>query len=90
MSFAVGAPLFGTLVAFVVAYAADWADETQILGLSLGAALTLIAVACVVASRHLVVTEQIEEHYPERTVFLLEERSTARTGPDLREEAILW
>src|SRR5256886_2769950 len=29
-------------------------------------------------------------HSPERTLFLLEERSTACTGPDLREEAILW
>ncbi len=37
--------------------------RTQFLGLSLGLALALLAAACVVAARHLVVTEELEEDY---------------------------
>jgi ubiquinol-cytochrome c reductase iron-sulfur subunit len=50
---------------FVVAYVLDWANRTQLLGLTLGVALALIAAAMIVASRHLVVTEELEEEYPE-------------------------
>jgi ubiquinol-cytochrome c reductase iron-sulfur subunit len=55
----------GAAIFFVVVYALDWPDQTQLLGLSLGVALGLIAAACIVASRQLVVTEEIEEPYPE-------------------------
>jgi ubiquinol-cytochrome c reductase iron-sulfur subunit len=55
----------GAGVFFVVVYALGWPNQTQLLGLSLGVALGLVAIACIVASRHLVVTEQVEEDYPE-------------------------
>jgi ubiquinol-cytochrome c reductase iron-sulfur subunit len=52
-------------VLFVLAYVLDWPSQTQLLGLTLGAALALLSAACIVASRHLVVTEELEEEYPE-------------------------
>jgi ubiquinol-cytochrome c reductase iron-sulfur subunit len=52
-------------VMFIVIYAADWANETQLLGLALGAALGLLAAALIVAARGLVVTEHVEEDYPD-------------------------
>jgi ubiquinol-cytochrome c reductase iron-sulfur subunit len=53
-------------VAFIVLYAvADVAHRTQWLGLTLGAALALLALACVVISRRLVVTEELAHPYPE-------------------------
>jgi ubiquinol-cytochrome c reductase iron-sulfur subunit len=60
--------LFGAAASaamFVVIYALDWSNQTQYLGLALGVSLTLLAVALIVASRDLVVTEEIEEDYPE-------------------------
>ncbi len=50
---------------FVVAYVLDWPNRTQLLGLTLGVGLALLSAACIVASRHLVVTEELEEEYPE-------------------------
>jgi ubiquinol-cytochrome c reductase iron-sulfur subunit len=50
---------------FVVAYVLEWEHSTQILGLSLGLACALVAAAMVVISRRLVVTEHLEEDYPE-------------------------
>jgi ubiquinol-cytochrome c reductase iron-sulfur subunit len=52
-------------VVFVVAYAMEWSNLTQWLGLSLGGALALIAAALVTSSRTLVVTEHVEEQYPD-------------------------
>lgn len=51
-------------VLFVVAYALDWANPTQWLGLSLGASLLLLAAALVVTAKKLVVSEELEEEYP--------------------------
>jgi ubiquinol-cytochrome c reductase iron-sulfur subunit len=50
---------------FVVVYAAQWSGETQLLGLALGGALGLTAAALIVAARTLVVTEHVEEDYPD-------------------------
>ena len=52
-------------VMFVVIYAEDWAHETQLLGIALGGALALLAAALIVASRTLIVTEHLEEEYPD-------------------------
>lgn len=52
-------------IAFVVIYALGWPHLTQYLGLSLGVALALVAAALIVAGNHLVVTEELEEDYPE-------------------------
>jgi ubiquinol-cytochrome c reductase iron-sulfur subunit len=52
-------------VVFVVAYAMDWSNLTQWLGLSLGCALALIAAALITSARTLVVTEEVEEGYPD-------------------------
>jgi ubiquinol-cytochrome c reductase iron-sulfur subunit len=60
--------LFGaaaSAVMFVVIYALDWSHQTQYLGLALGVSLALLAAALIVASRGLVVAEEIEEDYPE-------------------------
>jgi ubiquinol-cytochrome c reductase iron-sulfur subunit len=52
-------------VLFVVIYAIDsWGHNTQLLGLSLGTSLALISAALIVASKRLVVTEELEEEYP--------------------------
>ena len=50
---------------FVVIYAADWKHQTQLLGLALGGAFALLAVALIIASKSLVVEEELEEQYPE-------------------------
>jgi ubiquinol-cytochrome c reductase iron-sulfur subunit len=47
---------------FVVAYAAEW--STQVLGGALGGALALLAAALIIAGKHLVVAEELEEPYP--------------------------
>jgi ubiquinol-cytochrome c reductase iron-sulfur subunit len=55
-------------VGFLVVYAFDHlAHQTQYLGLALGLALALLAAACIVVSKHLVVQEEIEEEYPPAT-----------------------
>jgi ubiquinol-cytochrome c reductase iron-sulfur subunit len=51
-------------VVFVVAYALDWANLTQWLGLSLGASLGFVATALIVAAKRLVVVEERTESYP--------------------------
>jgi len=53
-------------LAFVVVYALDRLDnQTQLLGLCLGVAFLSLAAACVVTGKHLVVSEEIEDSYPE-------------------------
>jgi ubiquinol-cytochrome c reductase iron-sulfur subunit len=53
-------------LAFVVVYAVDRIpDETQYLGLSIGLALVLLAIACIVIGKQLVVSEEIVEAYPD-------------------------
>jgi ubiquinol-cytochrome c reductase iron-sulfur subunit len=52
-------------VMFVVIYAADWGNQTQFLGLAIGGAFALLSAALTIASKHLVVDEEIEEDYPE-------------------------
>jgi ubiquinol-cytochrome c reductase iron-sulfur subunit len=53
-------------VAFVVFYAIDrLGHQTQWLGLALGLAFALLALACIVIARRLVVTEELAEPYPE-------------------------
>jgi quinol---cytochrome c reductase iron-sulfur subunit len=49
---------------FVVVYALDWPNQTQYLGLCLGAALALLALAMLITGERLVVTEHLEEDYP--------------------------
>jgi quinol---cytochrome c reductase iron-sulfur subunit len=51
-------------VMFLLVYALDWPHQTQYLGISLGAALALIAAALIVVGQRLVVSEQLEEDYP--------------------------
>jgi ubiquinol-cytochrome c reductase iron-sulfur subunit len=51
-------------VMFVLVYALDWRHQTQLLGLSLGVALGLLAIALIVIGKRLVVTEHLEEDYP--------------------------
>jgi ubiquinol-cytochrome c reductase iron-sulfur subunit len=54
--------------AFIVVYALDrLSHQTQWLGLSIGAAFALLALACTVIARRLVVTEEIAEQYPEES-----------------------
>src|SRR5581483_11257378 len=55
----------GCAVVFIVAYVLDWPDLTQYLGLAIGVAFALVSIAMIVMSRRLVVTEEIEEEYPE-------------------------
>jgi ubiquinol-cytochrome c reductase iron-sulfur subunit len=75
-------------VMFIVLYAIDGVrHRTQLLGLALGLALALLAAACVVISRRLVVTEHLVDAYPakdhpkERTelVEILEESGSRFT-----------
>ncbi len=52
--------------AFTVVYAFDdLADQTQLLGLALGLCFACVAAALIVAAKRLVVTEELEEDYPE-------------------------
>jgi ubiquinol-cytochrome c reductase iron-sulfur subunit len=52
--------------AFVAVYALDRLPrQTQLLGVSLGLALCFLAAGLIVTARRLIVTEQIEEDYPE-------------------------
>jgi ubiquinol-cytochrome c reductase iron-sulfur subunit len=53
-------------IAFVVVYAVDSIpSHTQYEGLTLGIALICISAALIVTAKHLVVTEEIEEEFPE-------------------------
>ena len=53
-------------VAFVVVFAIDSIpSQTQFLGITLGIALICFAAALIVTSKHLIVTEELEEPYPE-------------------------
>lgn len=53
-------------IAFVVVYVLDRLPRhTQLLGLSLGLAFAFLAAALVVAAKRLVVTEELEDDYPE-------------------------
>jgi ubiquinol-cytochrome c reductase iron-sulfur subunit len=52
-------------VMFLVVYALGWSNLTQWLGLCLGGALAFLAAALIVFARTLVVTEELEEDYPE-------------------------
>jgi ubiquinol-cytochrome c reductase iron-sulfur subunit len=51
-------------VTFVVAYALEWDNLTQWLGLSLGGALAFLAAALILIGKRLVPEEEIEEEYP--------------------------
>jgi ubiquinol-cytochrome c reductase iron-sulfur subunit len=51
-------------VGFVVLYAVSVPARTQLLGLTLGGACIFIALALVVTSHRLVVTEELEDEYP--------------------------
>jgi quinol---cytochrome c reductase iron-sulfur subunit len=52
--------------AFVVIYAIDGlADSTQLLGLALGVSFGCVAAALIVVAKRLVVSEELEEDYPE-------------------------
>ena len=52
--------------AFVAVYALDrLSHQTQWLGLTLGLAFAFLAAACIVIAHRLVVTEELEENYPE-------------------------
>lgn len=68
----------GCAVVFVVAYALGWANLTQWLGLSLGAALGLIAAALILAGERLVPTEQVAEEYPPEGGDLAEQLEVVR------------
>jgi ubiquinol-cytochrome c reductase iron-sulfur subunit len=50
-------------VVFVLVYVLEWEHQTQLLGLSLGVSLALIAAALIVIGKRLVVTEELEESY---------------------------
>jgi ubiquinol-cytochrome c reductase iron-sulfur subunit len=52
-------------VMFIVIYAADWEHQTQLLGLAIGGAFALLAVALGIASSRLGVEEELEEEYPQ-------------------------
>jgi ubiquinol-cytochrome c reductase iron-sulfur subunit len=53
-------------VGFVVVFAIDSIpSQTQFLGITLGIALICFAAALIVTSKHLIVTEELEEPYPE-------------------------
>ena len=53
-------------VAFMVLYSFErLAHQTQYLGLAIGAAFVLLAAACIVIANTLVVTEELDEPYPE-------------------------
>jgi ubiquinol-cytochrome c reductase iron-sulfur subunit len=54
-------------VGFIVVYATgSWPNRTQYEGIALGGALGLIAIALILASKKLVVNEDLEEEYPQQ------------------------
>ncbi len=54
-------------VAFMVVYSFEHlAHQTQYLGLALGAAFIVLAAACIVIATKLIVTEELDEPYPEQ------------------------
>ncbi|HEY7632515.1 MAG TPA: Rieske 2Fe-2S domain-containing protein [Thermoleophilaceae bacterium] len=53
-------------IGFIVVYATgSWPNRTQYEGIALGGALGLIAIALILMSKRLVVSEDLEEEYPE-------------------------
>jgi quinol---cytochrome c reductase iron-sulfur subunit len=61
----------GCAVVFMVVYSFEGlAHQTQYLGLSIGAAFVLLAAICIVIANKLVVTEELEEPYPDREHLL--------------------
>jgi ubiquinol-cytochrome c reductase iron-sulfur subunit len=53
-------------IAFVVVFAIDsLGSQTQLLGLSIGLSFAFLAAALIVFANHLIVTEELEEDYPE-------------------------
>ncbi len=82
-------------VMFVVVYASDWKDQTQLLGLALGGAFALLAVALIVAGKLLVVEEELEDDYPEagdreeqeRVIQIVDESSSRITRKRLLKGA---
>jgi ubiquinol-cytochrome c reductase iron-sulfur subunit len=53
-------------VAFIVAYATDsLGGQTQVMGALLGSCFVVLAIALIVAAKKLIVTEELEEDYPE-------------------------
>lgn len=69
----------GAAIVFIVAYALDWANLTQWLGISLGVSLALVAAALIVAAERLVPVEQLEEDYPPEGGEPEEQDAVART-----------
>jgi ubiquinol-cytochrome c reductase iron-sulfur subunit len=58
----------GAAIAFVVFYAIDKLhNQTQLLGLAIGLSFAFLAAALIVAANHLVVTEEVEEDYPDES-----------------------
>ncbi len=82
-------------VMFVVIYASGWGGQTQLLGLAIGGAFALLATALTVASKHLVVEEEIEEDYPqagdreeqEKVIQIVEESGSRFTRKRLLQGA---
>jgi ubiquinol-cytochrome c reductase iron-sulfur subunit len=82
-------------VMFVVIYAANWRNQTQLLGLAIGGAFALLAAALGIASKHLVVDEEIEEDYPqsgdpeeqEKVIQIVEESGSRFTRKRLLQGA---
>jgi ubiquinol-cytochrome c reductase iron-sulfur subunit len=55
-------------IAFIVVYALDpLSHRTQFLGIALGVALAALGAACLVIATRLIVTEELDEPYPEPT-----------------------
>jgi ubiquinol-cytochrome c reductase iron-sulfur subunit len=50
---------------FLYAFAKDLPHENQLFGLSIGLAFVLLGAGLVVTAKHLIVTEELEEDYPE-------------------------
>jgi ubiquinol-cytochrome c reductase iron-sulfur subunit len=79
-------------VVFIVVYAVDRIpDQTQYLGLSLGAAFAFLAAALIVTGRHLVVTEELEGEYtePEPEAAAQVARVVSESGSRLRRRRLL-
>ncbi|HEU4977856.1 MAG TPA: Rieske 2Fe-2S domain-containing protein [Solirubrobacteraceae bacterium] len=55
-------------VGFIVVYALDRiGNQTQLLGVTLGACLLLLATALIIVGKHLVVSEEVEQEYHEQS-----------------------
>jgi ubiquinol-cytochrome c reductase iron-sulfur subunit len=79
-------------IAFIVVYAVDRIpDQTQYLGLALGAAFGFLAAALIVTGRHLVVTEELEGEYaePEPEAAARVAQIVTESGSHLRRRRLL-